>query len=272
MGDATMASQVDLMEQVWSSIDELCSSLGADDWDRVTDCPGWSVKDQLSHLAGNEARLLGRAGPTGEPPPLDYIRNPLGASNELQVDQRRPLPPEDVLEEWRELTQERLRKMRAWTAEEWDESAWAPAGEPRRRDVMPLRIFDAWVHEQDMRRAVGRPGHVSGAVARHAFDIFVAGMPYVVAKKAQAPEGSIVVFDVAGGPARTFAVTVTGGWGSLSDPPQEPTVRLSMDFETFTCLAAGRWTGERARDEERVEVAGDETLARAILDTMDVVP
>jgi hypothetical protein len=35
---------------------------------------------------------------------------------------------------------------------------------------MHIRIFDCWVHEQDMRRATGRPGHLTGPVVHTTSD------------------------------------------------------------------------------------------------------
>ena len=37
-----------------------------------------------------------------------------------------------------------------------------PAGPDTYGRFMRVRIFDCWMHEQDIRRAVGRPGHVEG--------------------------------------------------------------------------------------------------------------
>lgn len=45
---------VDQLAQVWASIVTACAQLETDHWDRATDCPGWTVKDQLSHLIGIE--------------------------------------------------------------------------------------------------------------------------------------------------------------------------------------------------------------------------
>ena len=50
---------VDLMEHVWTSIGDLCSVLTEAEWKTPTDCPGWSVQDQIAHLAGSEGRILG---------------------------------------------------------------------------------------------------------------------------------------------------------------------------------------------------------------------
>ena len=50
---------IDLMEGVWQSIGSLCSSFTEIQWKTPTDCPGWSVQDQVSHLVGAESSILG---------------------------------------------------------------------------------------------------------------------------------------------------------------------------------------------------------------------
>ena len=103
-----MHPSVEHLRILWTSIDELCSSLAEADWDRPTGCPGWTVKDQLSHLVDYEARALGRPGPDHTPADLSHTRNPLGEGNEIGVDFRRSRPGPEVLAEFRQVTAERL--------------------------------------------------------------------------------------------------------------------------------------------------------------------
>ena len=45
-----------------------------------------------------------------------------------------------------------------------------------------------------------------------------------------------------GSAGRTVALRMEGGRArSLEEIPVTPTVRLSLDVETFTCLGCGRW-------------------------------
>jgi uncharacterized protein (TIGR03083 family) len=60
---------VENLAVVWASIDQLCSGLDARQWDRPTGCPGWTVKDHLSHLTDYQARALGRPAAQHEPGP-----------------------------------------------------------------------------------------------------------------------------------------------------------------------------------------------------------
>ena len=45
------------------------------------------------------------------------------------------------------------------------------------RDLWHIRIVDAWISQQDMRRAVKRPGELEGPVAEHAVGRVAMAMP-----------------------------------------------------------------------------------------------
>jgi len=50
-----------------------------------------------------------------------------------------------------------------------------------------------------------------------------------------------------------------------------PTVRLTMDIETFTCLGCGRWTPEMALQARKVQMTGDTALGQTILVQMNIM-
>ena len=54
---------IEELTEVWASVVVACEQLDDEQWDRPTDCPGWSVKDNLSHLIGIERMLLGDPSP-----------------------------------------------------------------------------------------------------------------------------------------------------------------------------------------------------------------
>ncbi|MGH7856293.1 MAG: maleylpyruvate isomerase family mycothiol-dependent enzyme, partial [Candidatus Binatia bacterium] len=246
--------------------DELCSSLGPADWEAETDCPGWSVKDNLSHIVGTESMLLGRQAPDHDPGPKPWVHNPVGTNNEVQVDYRRSWPAEKVLEEFREVTGERMKALRAMSEAELDAESWTPIGQGTVRDLVAIRVMDCWVHEQDMRRATSKPGSLDGPVAEHAFARHSTALPFVVGKKVGPPEGTSVVFDVKG-----FGAVAVGTDGkrarSLDAVPGDPTVKLTMDLETFSRLCTGR--GDAAALADQVTIEGDEALGRKIVGEMN---
>jgi len=257
---------VELYGMVFDDLIELCSSLTPEQWDLETDCPGWSVKDNISHLNGIESMLLGRPAPDHEVEPKPWIRNPVGASNEVPVDYRRPWPPSKVLEEFREIASERMKALSALTDEDLAAESWTPIGPGTLRDLLNIRVMDFWVHEQDIRRAVDKPGGLDTPVAAHAFGRHRTAIPFVVGKKAGAPDGTTVVVEVAG--QEPFGVRVDGKRAGLTDAlPQDPDVRLSMDLDTFNRLCTGRGDPEPLK--RNVAVEGDAELGARILDQIN---
>jgi uncharacterized protein (TIGR03083 family) len=266
----TNAEQLDLIEQTISSIDELLPQIADEAWDAPTDLAGWSVKDNLSHLCHYEATAIGR--PT--PDDIDvshnaHVTNDFQRINERGVEARRARAGREVVEEFREVTAQRLKILR--NLEDWDAPVTLPAGEFKEGDILAIRTMDLYYHEQDMRRATRIPGHLSGDVARFAFGRLSSGMGYVVGKVAAAPEGTRVRFEI-GDPGRTFDVVVRDGRGIVEDPDGDPNATLSGDFETFLCLAGGRWTAQRATDNGRWTATGDPGLITKIHEGMSVIP
>ena len=263
---------VDLMEEVWRSITTLCVSLTEEQWKLPTDCPGWSVQDQLSHLVGAESAILGNPAPSHTPPAAEHVRNDIGRSNELAVDWRRTCPGSKVLEEFRELTRQRLRLLRGLSAEDFAVETQTPIGPGTVAEFLRIRIFDAWVHEQDIRRAVERPGHLEGPVAEHSVGRLATAMPYVLGKKVQAADGITAVFEVTGPSGRVLAIGMEGTRAkALDSVPTPPTVRLTMNAETFTCLGCGRWESAAVLESGDVEIQGDEELGHRILHQMNIM-
>jgi uncharacterized protein (TIGR03083 family) len=263
---------VDDLAAVWRAIDGLCSSLTAEEWGRPTDCPGWTVKDLISHIAGTELMLLKRRPPDHRPPNAGQLPNPLAEFNEVEVDFRRPWPAERVLEEFREATTARLSMLEGMGDEEFSRETPSPLGKVPYREFMRLRVFDGWVHEQDIRRAVDRPGGLDGHIAQQAVDRMAAAMPYVVGKKVAPPDGTAVVFAVTGGAGGVFPIEIVGGRAYPSPAtPDSPTARLEMDTEAFICLTCGRgdpWALVRAG---RIRLEGDETLGHRIMERANVM-
>jgi uncharacterized protein (TIGR03083 family) len=262
----------ELMEQAWSSMEELCSQLGPDDWDLPTACPGWTVKDQLAHVASLESRALGRPQPSEGPLKAPHVKNELGELNEGDLEARRSMSPEELLDEYREVTGERGKVIASWSDEEWTEEGQGVLGKAPRDQIIRIRILDVFTHEQDVRAATGKPGHMNGGVARLVFEQIAGTLGFVLVKRAQASEGQTVVFEV-GPPGETFAYGVTGGRGTkLEQIPADPTARVSMDGEAFLRLGTGRLTPDEAEVGGRLRVTGDRDLAVRVLTAMNFTP
>lgn len=137
---------------------------------------------------------------------------------------------------------------------------------------MRNRAFDVWVHEQDLRAALGRPGNLDSPGAHITRDVLLSALPKVVAKDAGAPPNSAVVFDIHGPIEFLRTVRVDAdGHGSIDGAPSlGPTATLALDWETFVRLACGRVHADAVSD--RIKTEGDPELTAAILRNFAVTP
>src|SRR6266481_3584705 len=89
----------------WRSTADLLAGLDEKEWDLPTDCPGWTVRDQVSHLIGVESMLLGRpAPPEVDPATAPHANGPMGLVNEAWVAARRGKSPAEMRAEFVEVT------------------------------------------------------------------------------------------------------------------------------------------------------------------------
>jgi uncharacterized protein (TIGR03083 family) len=257
--------------ETWGALAEVCADLSADEWARPTECPGWDVKDQLSHLIGIERAIMGEGVPEWSEPLGDHVKNEFAATNEPFVAVRRALPGPAVRAEFVEVTSTRLAQLDALRAAEWAQPGWSPVGEVPRAEFMEVRVYDSWVHEQDVRHALGRPGGSGNAASALSLDRVQGAMPFVVGKKAACPDGTAVRFDVAGpGPdARAFTIAVAGGRARPVGDEVRPTATLSLSSIDFVRLGCGRATSAEVEAAAGVVVEGDGQVGRTVLDAMN---
>lgn len=257
---------VDILEEVWAAIDELGRGLDEADWKRPTELPGWTVQDNLVHLSAVESMSLGRPWSGHEATDLSHVKNDVGRANEHAVDSRRGWSGADALAEFRAVTRERIDGLRALDEDGFGSDSWTPRGPGTVRQLLPFRIFDSWVHGQDMRRAVGREGDLDSRAARFTHDMIVDAMPFVVGKRVAPPDGSTVVFSITEPLPRVFTVRMDGSRAARVDAvPGAPTVRLAMSSVTFERLACGRVDPETALAAGDVEIEGDDELGRRVV-------
>jgi uncharacterized protein (TIGR03083 family) len=261
--DRTVAA----LGEVWTSLGELLGELSDDEWRLPSPLPGWSVQDNVAHIVGTEAMLAGEPGPSVE---IDrdvnvHVRNDIGAFNEQWVESLRAVASSEVLSRFRELTGARLATLEAMSEDEWNAESFTPAGKDTYGRFMQIRVFDCWLHEQDIRDAVGRPGHETGLAVEIVLDEMATALGFVVGKKAGATPGQSVTFALTDGGAvvRELHVEVAERAAVVPALSGPATVTLTMPIGVMTRRCAGRVGADELLDQ--IAIDGELDLASRIL-------
>jgi uncharacterized protein (TIGR03083 family) len=252
---------VAMLQSTWTSIETLLTKLSDEEWGVLTDCPGWTVRDQVSHLIGFEQQwFLRKSVPPIEADAYAYVQNELGASNEAWITQRRSAGPNTLRTELSHVIEARIVQLNAARHFPQGLSTIITTfrGDETMRDALALRLFDIWVHEQDIRRAVGVTGNNEGPAMLHARDRMLDSLPWVAAKQAKLPEGSIVGVALYGSAQLLKVVRVIDGRGELVHAASHrPTAALTMHEETFLLATTGRVAAATLLERGKISLRGD---------------
>ena len=248
-------------------IQDLCAGLSAEEWALPSDCPGWTIQDVVAHLAHVEYVLV-----TGDDPKLDDLTNVIVSTyTELGVGDRRGRGPQELLDELRNSVEKRAVALQPLPEDPNATAEITPGGVKWSWDtLLRNRALDMWVHEQDIRRAIGKPGGMDSLGAQITTMTLGAGMTYVLGKRVKPAAGTTVVWRVTGEVPFEIAAEVgeDGRASKLDASPHNPTARLTMSTEAFTIITAGR----RGPDGLDVTIDGDSELGDAVLAAMGVTP
>lgn len=264
------------MFAVWEDIGALVSGLSEAQWRAATALPGWTVHDIVAHLVGTESMLQGAGTPDADidVSTLAHVRNDIGVLNERWVRRMRNLSDAELLEKFRSTTAQRRMALSEMSNHDWNQVTATPAGPDTYGRFMRVRVFDCWLHELDIRDAVGAPASVSelmGPAAELALDEMAASMGFVVGKLGGAPDGSRVSIELMGPLGRVINVAVDGRARLVDDfgDDDDPTTTIRVDALLFTRLAGGRTSADQHTD--AISFGGDETVGRRIVENLNYV-
>ncbi|MEO7980481.1 MAG: maleylpyruvate isomerase family mycothiol-dependent enzyme, partial [Sporichthyaceae bacterium] len=227
-------------------------------------------REQVAHVLALELQLGGQP----LPPRLDsyppHVRGPSGEHMENGIAALGDVSPADLVQRLGVAVDEHLEQLRAVDLGP-EATVEGTLGKPvPLARFLPIRVFDVWTHEQDVRRAIGAQPGPDGPAAEMSRQQVLGALPYLVGKQAAAPVGSSVAFDAPGPLGGRVTVTVgDDGRATATDGVvADATVTLRMTDSTMMRLACGRL----AVDDADVEVVGDEELGRRVLGALTLTP
>lgn len=262
---------LDVFESALADFTDLVGELRQDEWELPTDLAGWTVHDLVSHTAHLEAVLAGTPEETVVVPQgLPHVTSLMGYYTEQGVIARKERTRDDLLAEIAAAAGQRLGETRAAPPED---GAGSPPKTPGDigwswQTLLSNRPLDVWMHEQDIRRATDRAGHLDTVAARHVVGVFARGLGYVWGKKVGASPGACAAVELTDTGQR-FVVTVgEGGRGVAAPDESHADATLRMDLGSFVVLCGGR----RPPDTQPVEVLGDPDLGERLRCRLSMTP
>lgn len=257
---------VELLRSQFKSLDFLGSSLAPKEWHTSASLPGWVVFDVYAHIIGTESMLEGYELPytKTDVASFSYVNNEAGVFNETWVESLSHLEPPAMLDRFRRVTASRMRTLDAMTQHEFEAKTDTPVGRAPYWRFMQMRVFDCWMHEQDIREGLGRPGHESGPCARAAVDEVERALGYIIGKKAKAVDGESVTIELTGPVKRTIRVAVGERAEVVDELPGPSTATISMSSNLFMRLAGGRGSNLSSRL-GAIDFEGDLDLAERVV-------
>lgn len=131
-----------------SALHRVLATLPDAAWDTPTHAPGWSVRDQVAHLAYfDEAATRAMTNPDDFQREVQEILQSGGAGLDSYLDRGRAIAPSDLLEWWRAASEALLSKAR--TADPGTRVPWyGPA--MSLASFITARLMETWAHGLDI--------------------------------------------------------------------------------------------------------------------------
>ncbi len=193
----SQADPITTYQEAMTDVIELLGGVTPSQWESPTPCPGWTVADIAAHLIDLDAMVVNGTAVDHEPSwdSLPHVKSESSKFTERGVDFRRGTSSTDLLEQLTSTSQELIKHIQLHGLE--FQVPWVK-GELSVDQFLSLRTFDIWVHEQDIRSALGVPGNLGGNPARTSAQRMISALPLIWGKKVGAHPGSIITLHITG--------------------------------------------------------------------------
>ena len=233
-------------------------------WDTPTALPGWRIREVVGHVISLDVTAI-----TGQVLPVAFgSMDRLERWNDRQVSRwaDRPVPELLVaLERWgrrfvrfgRALPSPlyRLRMPTLWGRGPGGLLIWS-------------RVYDEWIHRQDIRRALGMPDEVVDVAP--AAEFLLHAMVAAVSPQLREQQGRVRV-SLEGTPIPEWTFDLPAGTAGPSDPSENDAAAIRAPANAFLMAASGRDAFDDLLQRGVLILEGDQALGREFLSKTRVV-
>lgn len=267
---------LDLFSEERRRLLALLGELSPDQWEAHTACPGWSVKDIVAHLLGDDLGRLARGrdgtgtATSSTSPSWEELVAFINRRNDEWVGALRRLSPrvlidllgwggEQVLAYFRSLDPQAIGGPVSWAGPE-------PA--PHWLD-MAREYTERWVHQEQIRDAVGVTGLREPRLFHPVLDTFAHALPHAY-RDVAAADGTHVRLVVTGQAGGQWSVIKRGGrWGLFVGVETPPVSVVTMDEDLAWRLFSKGVDADAAR--HRTSIEGDHALGAVVLTALAII-
>lgn len=262
---------LDLFPEERAELIALLRSLEAEGWSTPTACEGWSVHDLALHLLADDLGVLSRLRDGFERAaidPGDDLVEALDAHNAAWVEAARRLSPRvtiELLDFVAPLTQSFYASLPSDAEGEGVE--WAGLDPAPHWLAVGREFTERWIHQQQIRDAVGRPGLNGPRFVAPVLQILMRALVPAY-DGVDADEDTAVAVAVEGRAGGNWALLRRGGtWALYEGRASEAAARVIVDQTTAWRFLTRNITRSQAKRKMKI----DGKLARPFLDAIAAI-
>lgn len=268
---------VDLLPALDEQLLELLRSLTPTEWQKQTIAKQWTVKDVAAHLLDGNIRILSilRDHYFGEQPDIRSHQDLVDFLNGLNADwikAMKRVSPQMLLFLLEQTGPPFCQYLK--TLDPLDRSVLAVdwAGEAESKNWMEIarEYTEKWLHQQQIRDAVGKPGLLTREWFYPFIDIFMLALPHTY-RNIEAANGTHIRVTVTTEIGGSWSlIRVNDSWQLSKTQHTEPaTAELILDPDTAWKLFSKSWRPEQVKDTIRIK--GNRQLAETALGMVSVM-
>lgn len=267
---------VDLLPILDKNLLELLKSLTNDEWQKQTVAKLWTVKDVSAHLLDGNIRVVSilRDNFFGEKPVVNSYQDLIDFLNRLNA---------DWVKAMKQVSPQMLIFLLELTGKPFcdyfkslnpfDKSVLAVdwAGETESKNWMEIarEYTEKWLHQQQIRDAVGKPGLMTRELYYPFIDIFMLALPHTF-RQMEAENGTIIKVTVSSDIGGSWFLTRNESkWILTKDYIQAPTTEIIIDPDTAWKLFSKSWRPEQVKD--KIKIIGEQKFAETVLTMVSVM-
>lgn len=267
---------IDLIPILDKKLLELLKSLKPKEWQNQTIAKLWNTKDVVAHLVDGNIRMLSilRDNYFGEQPEANTYQDLVSFLNRLNADwvkaMKRVSPQMLIclLEITNQPYHDYLKSLNPF-----DKSVltvgWVGELESKNWMEIARQYTEKWLHQQQIREAVNRPGLMTPELYYPFIDIFMLALPYTY-RSISADNGSIVKVTIPTDIGGTwYLLRSDDTWVLMKNLTEVPTTEIIIDPDVSWKLFSKSL--QPAQIKEHVKIYGDEKLGATVLTMLSVM-